>query len=527
MALNLNIPTFLEHPTFIAETRPQKIYQLLQELNTEDQFDIAIHLHNELETLNRQKVSPNQRIQALDCYRSLIINTTNALATNYTNSTLPLEDKAKSAALACGALWLELGYGYKLILIDLQNQLIKLGTDKSSALAIQRAMHAISQYALVHYQTYQSPPNHIWSDLHQLYFCAAKLGVIHTIIQNDLSQIQTKNYAYLLTSIEDTYKHTLLMSLAQPHHLIQQDISAITNYLAHHVSAARITAIEPLENSSGAFIINLISDAPPTPYNKQKAAPDPDSELLLHTIDLIRDIHEDLNKLENRTIPANGSISPDANPNDYIELLAYLITNWGISPKRFFNRSAKNGDIDIVAGIDDIHNIINTTQVVTTISNSQPNVSNSLPSRWKILNISATGISIRRYHTAEKNIKVGGLIALRGKNESQWSIGFIRWANCGTRDRLDIGVQLISPYADTATAQTFQHGSNSNILVMPEMTAVKQAATIIAPRGTYINGRQLAFTCNQKTEQVVLNKLIERTHDVERIQFDIINMNAG
>ncbi len=524
MALNLNIPALQEHPVFIAETRPQRIHQLLQEINSQDPADIATHLHNELETLNRQKVSPNQRTLALDCYRSLIINVTAALAADYINTTLPLEDKAKSAATACESLWLELSYGYKLVLIDLQNQLIKLHTDKNSALAIQRAMQAIAEYTLVHYQTYLTPPSHIWSDLHQLYFCAAKLGILHTNIPADPAPTHAKTYTHLLTSIEDTYKHTLLISLAQPHHLIQQDISAIADYLAHHIQAARVTAIEPLENSSGAFIINLTSDVPPTPYGKLKSEPNPDSELLLHTIDLIRGIHEDLSNLQNRSIPANGSINADANHNDYIELLSYLITNWGISPKRKFSRSAKNGDIDIVAGIEDIHNIITATQITNTTNNNPAAQAYQVtPSHWKILNISATGVSIRRYHTAEKNIKVGGLIALKGKSEQQWSIGLVKWANCGTRDRLDIGVQLIAPYADSAIAQTFQHGSNSKILKLPEITAVNQAATIIAPRGTYIHGRQLTFTCNKKTVQVLLNRLIERTHEIERIQFDIMN----
>jgi len=525
MALNLNIPVLQEHPVFIAETRPQKILQLLQEINSQDPADIATHLHNELETLNRQKVSHSQRAQALDCYRNLIINVAAALSADYINATLPLEDKAKSAAIACEALWLELGYGYKLVLIDLQNQLIKLRTDKSSALAIQRAMHAIAEYTLVHYQTYLTPPSHAWSDLHQLYFCAAKLGVLYTNIPADPTPTQAKTYTRLLTSIEDTYKHTLLVSLAQPHHLIQQDISAIADYLAHHIQSARVTAIEPLENSSGAFIINLTSDAPPIPYGKLKSEPNPDSELLLHTIDLIRGIHEDLSKLQNRSTPANGSIDADANHNDYIELLSYLITNWGIAPKRVFNRSAKNGDIDIVAGIEDIHNIITASQATNTANNSNPvaQAYQVTPSHWKILNISATGISIRRYHTAQKNIKVGGLIALKAKNEQQWSIGLVKWANCGTRDRLDIGVQLIAPYADSAIAQTFQHSSNNKILILPEISAMNQAATIIAPRGTHIHGRQLTFTYKQKTVQVSLNRLVERTHEVERIQFNLMN----
>ena len=519
MALNLNIPALSEHPVFIAETRPQKIHQLLEELNSQNPVDIATHLHNELETLNRQKISPSQRAQALDCYRNLIINITSILADDYIDDTLPLEDKAKTAALVCESLWLELGYGYKLILIDLQNQLIKLRTEKSSALAIQCAMHAIAQYATVHYQTYRTPPNHVWSDLHQLYFCAAKLSLLHIPTQEEPSKSQIKNYAQLLTSIEDIYKHTLLLSLVQPHHLRQRDINTIADYLAHHISATRITAIEHLENNSGAFIINLTSDAPPILYSKLKVAPNPDSDVLLHTIDLIRNVHEELSGLQNGTTPANGSISPDANHNDYIELLTYLITNWGIPPKRVFNRSTKNEDIEVVADIDNIHNIIAATQGrnLTQHSNS------TTPSHWKILNISATGLSIRRHHTAEKNIKVGGLIALRGKGESQWSIGIIKWANCGTRDRLDIGIQLIAPYAEIGIAQTLPHGSNINILLLPEIAAVKQAPSIIAPRGTYINGRQLLYTDNKKNVRVILNKLLQRTHDIERIQFNIVH----
>ena len=58
-----------------------------------------------------------------------------------------MHDKARLAADAAELPWLELGYGYKLALIDLQNQLIKLGSDKSSAHAVQRAMHAAAEHA--------------------------------------------------------------------------------------------------------------------------------------------------------------------------------------------------------------------------------------------------------------------------------------------------------------------------------------------------------------------------------------------
>lgn len=527
MALNLNIPVLQDNPVFIAETRPQKIQQSLMDLKAENPADIAIHIHAELETLNHQKISPSLRLQALDSYRPFVISIAQALAEDYIHSTLPFQDKAKVAAIATESLWLELGYGYKLALIDLQNQLIKLGTDKSSAHAIHHAIHAISEHAIVLYQTYLIPPNDIWSDLHQLYFCAVQLGIQN--VETGVEKYEALTSAPVLTTIEDAYKHVLLMSLAEPQQLIQQEIKLISAYLTHHIKHALISAVVPLENPSGAFVISLSSDNPPVPYNKQKSAPNPDSDILLQTIDLVFIIHQDLKDLQNRQLPKNGSIPANVNHNDYIELLTHLIKNWGISPKRIFNRSPKNGDIELVTGIAAIHRVSNAIPPTPDATNNQLiaelntlNITQTMPSRWKILNISATGMSIRRHHTAEKNISVGALISIKTKNEPHWSIGFVRWANCGTRDRLDIGVQLIAPQAHGAIARIQHHNNDELILLLPEITAVKQAATIVAPRGTYDPARQLTVTYHNSTKQVILTKLVERTHFVERMQYSII-----
>lgn len=494
---------------FIAETRPQKIEQLITELGNDSPDALAAHLHEELETLNRQKVSPNLRLQALETYRPYLINAAQSLAEAYMQATLPLQEKAKSAATINESLWLELGYGYKLALIDLQNQLIKLGTDKSSALAIHRAVHAVSEYALVHYQTYVIPPSHIWSDLHQLYFCAVQLDIHHNPIESDKNKLNDG----LLNTIENAYKHALLMSLAEPQQLTQHEIRLINDYLAHHIKHTLIGAIAPLENTTGAFIISLNSDSPPVQLSKQKNIPNPVSDVLLQTLDLIFAIHQDLKALQNHQLPKNNSIPAEANRNSYIQLLTHLIKNWGISPKRIFNRSLKNGDIELVTGISALHHICSDTNNPATTETT---------SRWKILNISPTGMAIRRHHTAEKNISVGALIGIRTNNESRWDLGFVRWANCGTRDRLDIGVELIAAEASGAIAHAEGDARNEQILLLPEIIAAKQAATIIAPIGTYQPARQLSIHCNNKAMPVMLTKLVEQTHLIERIQYSTL-----
>lgn len=533
MALTLNIPEVKDNPIIIAETRPQKISKSLEIRHSENRLDIAAYLHSELEILNRQKVSASTRVQTLDTYRPLLISTAQALADDYSNATLPLHDKAMLAATAAESLWLELGYGYKLVLIDLQNQLIKIGTDKSSAHAIQRAMHAVAEHALVCYQTYISPPSHIWGDLHQLYFCAVQLGIQNISIQNAnmvAEKIDQNSATSLVSSIENTYKHALLMSLADPQHLTQKDIRLIAEYLAYHVKNAQITAVDPLESISGTFIISLKSNDPPTAYSKQKGVPDPSADILLQTMNLVRAIHQDLSALQNAQLPKDGSIPVDANHNDYIDLLTYLIKHWGMTAKRIFNRSPRDGGVELVSGIFAIHNAsdnedsaINATNMHDSVEISTANVPQTTLSRWKILNISATGMSIRRHPTAEKNIRIGSLLGIKAKGEQHWALGVVRWANCGIRERLDIGVQLIAPQAQSAIALINGMKHDEMVLLLPQITAVNQVASLIAPIGTYQPARQVTLTRNNESTHVMLTKLIERSNHFERMQYSVIS----
>jgi cyclic-di-GMP-binding protein len=524
MALNLNIPALKDNPIIIAETRPQKIGQSLLDHIAKNPLDIASHLHSELEILNRQKISPTNRVQALDAYRPLLISTVQALSEDYSNAALPLHDKAKLAAAAAESLWLELGYGYKLVLVDLQNQLIKLGTDKSSANAIQRAMHAVAEHALTYYQTYSTPPEHIWSDLHQLYFCAIKLGIQNVKVDEEKAVVGST--ATIANTIENTYKHALLMSLADPQHLTQKNMRLAAEYLAFHVENAKISIVAPLEITTSCFIVNLSSNKPPVPYSKQKVAPNPDSDILLQTLDLVIGIHQDLNSLQNNQLPKDGGVPANANRDEYIDLLTYLIKHWGVTQKRIFNRTKSEGEIEIVTGIPAIHYFSSTNVEHTANANIgklQHSENMPEPSRWHVINISAIGMSVRRHATAEKNIRIGGLLGFKTKNEQHWSIGLVRWAACGSRDRLDIGVQLIAPRAQSAIAHIDKTGREEMVLLLPELVAVKQLATVIARVGTYQPARQLSITYNNSTHVIMLTKIVERSHHFERIQYSVIN----
>lgn len=515
MAIKLNIPVLEDNPILIAETRPKKIEQSLTDIATKGMEELASYLHDELENLNRQKVSANARLQALECYRPFLTDAARTLARYYINSTLPLHDHAKSAAEMASSLWLELGYGYKLVLIDLQNQLIKLGTDKSSTLAIYGAIHAISEHTLLHYQTYVTPPPHIWSDLHQLYFCAVQLGVHN----DDVDAPHTP----ALTTISNVYKHALLMSLCGSQQLNQHDIQSAYEYLMHYIELTSITAVKPLEKKSGIFVVSLNADKPPRPFSKHKIKPNPITDILLITIKLVSAIHQDLKDLQHSRLPENGSIPPTADRYDHIELLTHLIRNWGVAPKRIYHRALKNNNINLIVGLHAIHQFFSGTTDAADKQITAPNADEPPRSHWQTLNVSPNGMAIRRLHTTERNISIGALLAIKEANEAHWSIGLVRWANCGAMDRLNIGVQLIAPQAQSASTHLEQAVHNLPLLLLPEIATTKQEATLVAPRGTYKPLLQLTVSCNGKTLQVLLTKLMEYTQTVERMQYTILS----
>lgn len=523
MALNLNTPTLEDKPSMKAETRPEHISRSLEALHAENTLDIAYYLLRELEILNRQKVSTNKRLQALDTYSPLLIRTAQALAEVYTNAYLPLHDRAKLAANAAELLWLELGYGYKLALIDLQNQLIKLGTEKNSARSIQQAIYAVSEQAMVCYQTYVAPPEQIWSDLHQLYICATQLDLQNFSQNLNVENVPVGAAANPNISIENNYKIALLISLADTKHLAQRDIRLIADYLTHHVERAVITNAMPEAISNSTFLISLESNKQPAIYHSQKGNLDSTSNILLHTIDLIRAIHDDLSLLQNKQLPSSGSIPSNTKRDDYIRLLTYLIKHWGVTPTRFYHRSSKNGDIELVSGIFAIHKVSSDIIKVTSKQEGVHKIQQTMPSHWQILNISATGMSVKSHPTVKKNIQIGSLLGIRVKSEPAWSLGVVRWVSCGNHEKLEIGVELISPNAECAIAVINDMEQDEMVLLLPAILATKQFASLVAPIGTYKPARSLTLLNNNESEHVILTKLIERSGHFERMQYSVIS----
>jgi len=527
MALILTVPALEDQPLITAETRPQKISQFISSLTATNSLDAAHAVLEEMQILNRQKVAADTRVKALEIYRLAIIDIADILISHYSNTALPLSQSAKDHAAAAEALWLELGYGYKLALIDQQNKLFSLGSSRSTALALQRAIEALSKLAMVYYQTYFTPPPSLWSDLHQLYLYAVQQSL------QDI-QIELNGNSKKTSSITLTYKQILLMSLADPQHLAPADIQLVANYIAHHAQHSQLQDLGVLENMAGIFLIRLDSDRPPIPYVKNAEETDGSSDILLITVDLARLVHKHLRMLQAGDAPKNSGLPSNASDPRYEDMLAYLLKHWGVSPKRIYNRSRKTDSVDLGIGFAAAHYFISGAQHYAqpqqaSESNTLPTENkpaakpqNFKPTRWQVLNISAGGMALRKLPNMDCEIRVGELLSIKTATASHWSVGALRWASHDDKKQLSVGAQLIAPSAQAIGLRLPNQPVFGPALMLPEQPKLKQAQSIIASSGTYGPARILELHEGDKIVRIMLVRLVERTASFEHFHFSRI-----
>lgn len=517
MALILTVPALDDQPLIIAETRPQKIAQFISSLPATNSLEAARSLLDEMQILNRQKVAADTRVKALEIYRLAIIDITAILADQYSNTTLPLPPQVKDHVTAAEALWLELGYGYKLALTDQQNKLFSLGSNRSMALPLQRAIEALSRLAMVYYQTYFTPPPSLWSDLHQIYLYAVQQSLQEIEIELNSNSKKT-------TSITLTYKQALLMSLADPQHIAPGGMRLIADYITHHAQHTQLQDLAALENPAGIFLVRLNSDKPPIPYVKNDEETNGSSDILLITMDLVRLVHKHLQLLQAGNLPKNSGLPADTDPR-YEDMLTYLIKHWGASPKRIYKRSRKTDSIELAIGFSAVHYFINDAKPYP--QSSQPASAaksghgqhNLKPTRWQVLNISAGGMALRKLPNVESGIRVGELLGVKLPSASHWSVAVLRWANHDDKKQLTVGAQLVAPAAKPVAVRIPNQSQFSHALLLAENPKLKQAASLIAVSGTYGPARVLELDENGGISRVMAVRLIERTASFEHFQF--------
>lgn len=518
MPISLKLPSLDNNPILLAETRAHKINEFIQNLPFGDPIRAATDLIEELQIINSQKVAFTNRLNALELYRPAAIQIYQDLIPHFSHANLPISKNEQAFASAAEQLWQELAFGYKFALVDLQNKILNLNSSKITALVTQRAIHACKEIALIHHLTYASTPIALWGELHQLYYCALQQSAENLPVAEHYTSVNA-------SSVNLVYTQVLLLNLANPQHLANQDIIKVDAYLGNIAHQAELRPLGFIENPTGVFLVSLNGNKPPTAFVKNKAIPDGSTDILLVTVNLARQIHQHIKLLQEDIVPDDGSMPNNAIESHFEDLLAHLIKQYGKTPQRLFSRSKKSDGVELSIGINTTHHLISGT--ASPFSN-RPGISglgfNSTykPSRWQILNVSAGGYALRKFNSSQATAQIGDVVAMKDNSTKTWELAVLRWANVNELKQLDVGLQLISPSASAVSVRADNSALESEALLLPELPALKQPASIIISVGLCKVGSTLELHHNNTLSHVQTTKLMERTASFERFQYSLI-----
>jgi hypothetical protein len=511
--LSLKLPSLDDNPILLAETRPNKINEFVQKLPFGDPITAATDLIDELQILNSQKVAFSNRLNALEQYRPSAIQIYQDLIPHFSNASLPITKNEQAFADAAVQLWQEFAFGYKFALVDLQNKILNLSSSRSTAQVVQRAIHALKEIALVHHLCYRSPPATLWAELHQLYFCALQQSAEKLTVNEPLASNS-------VSSANLAYTQVLLMALADPQHLANSDILKTDAYLSILASQAELRALGLVDNTAGVFLVALDSDKPPTPFAKNKDVPDDATDILLITLKLARQIHQHIKSLQEGVVPNDGNLPVNALESHYEDLLTRLIKNFGKAPQRLFSRTKKSDGVELGIGLIATHNLIHDGG--NTFFNANNAAGAIKPSRWQVLNVSAGGYALRKFNSSQASARIGDVVAMKNSKSTLWELAVLRWANMNDLNQLDVGLELISPSAIAITAKFENSTMEGEALLLPALSGLKQAASIITARGFCKLGDTLHLNTDDKPRKIVVQNLVERTARFERFQYNLI-----
>jgi len=539
MSITLSVPNLAGRVLTEVETKPAKVEQWLAELPLLNVADTARRLYSTLSIYNRMAIEDRDRFALLELYRYPIQQVIRELRKQYVGQPMPLSDKHRGVAEQNRQFAAEMAFGYKrLVMHALDDTAADKLSQQELAIAISRAITYLTEVLVGSYQVYAPHPPEVWREIHALYRAATALELNEHNVDDPL------NAGSRNTSVVDIYKHAILLGIADPYHLPPRVVDRIHEYLLRWAHRARLLAAPDNYDPTCQFLIDQEADRPAMPPGEM--IDDPNRSLaLLNTIDLTRTLHEQLTAAKFDQAPELEGVDNRLSDDVGQDTLNRLVQAWGVHPKRQFRRSAPNTAkvIEIVIGVERINYFLNGKQRFQVSSsfvgpmpkrtwlgkgNSKPPVTTSTDDseimEWELCDESAGGYALRRNGAMATRVGVGDLVATRvAGSEQSWEVSVVRWVKSNNPSNVQIGLQRLAPRAEPVAIKVMHDDKHESefimALLLPEIRALKQAETLVAPRGVFKRERVIYLDDGYRLFPTIASRLVEITSAFERFRF--------
>lgn len=536
------------------DLRPGAVNAWIKDLPLASIGETARRLFGALTQTNRTRITPAERFRFIEQLREPVDYVLKGMEKHYVGVSLPLPEKNARIALLSKSMLMELVIGYKLILTEGLNSDDARLNRHQTTLCLYRALSYLDLLLLNTYQTYMLVPPAIWREIHMTFQRAENLGAEDSPIdKSDTAQ-----------TISTAYRQALLLALANPYSIGQKDLAALFGLLERWSANCRLRRMAGSGPGDRTLTVDLDGASPPS-ANPHASNGQADIRILetRELTGLIKTQHGE--QTEDRpAIPLAGDI------------LDRIVAAWEGKAKRGFSRSSKTDDVRITIGLSAIHEFLSnpvgappghhfeepdvthdrasfSAQRVASVSH------NDMPDVWdlhkrpheikvetrlsaekpmhqsfsfRIIDESAGGYCLSQISTEPPpQIRVGDLVMIfqnPGVPGAETGLGIIRWIKNSKSLGFRIGVELVAPAA--TPVETALYGGARELrssflraLMLPELTVIRQAATLLTPT-IYRSGTHLLLSMPAVRQHVKLTRRIEHTNCFSRFEFEVLKM---
>lgn len=516
-------------------------------------------LYDRLMAANRLPLGPAERLRLLEQVQAPAASLADAIEAGVIGRGLPLTPKGLRLADQALELLSELATGYKIVVADVLSARSRRER-RLLAGAIHRATLQLGRILLSGYKTYSPPPRGAWRQLHRLYHLATRAR---------LSRLRVREPAPgLPTTIDDVYKHALVLALSDPYRLRRAEAEVAYGALARWAPRVGLSSAPPAGRRSGLFQCRLDMDAPPALCAASTEAGE--------AYRILVDLAEPAARLRRVIAQGTGPGSPALGH----DLSRRLLRSWEQRNSRAFPRAPKCMMVRIALGLSTAHALIARAEnpsgpprgpmgpLLTKLMPTEfpgtelslvpeheytehwwrgrpedlpsvwsgypqqpsppqpagPRTARAIPHTSKTLDVSAGGYCFLWAEGTPLPAQVGELIAVReAERPGSWSVGVVRWMQYIKGEGLRLGVQTLAPGAVAVCSQGRQPRAPDqetvNCLQLPGTHALQQPPTLLTPANRFAVGDTLMLEECGEARRVKLTKQLENTGDFARFQF--------
>ena len=253
----LVIPEQRNDPQLLASFTEAALQQWVAELPTANP-GLATRLFQDLlaELIALEMTTAN-RLAALELLRQSLLTIEDYLRSRLIKSGFPKSEVEKKIFALIVLIEKQFTIGYWIVVKDLTRREVGWLQGKNTILSMQRTIKGLSSIVISHYMMSYPVPDWIWFDLHSLYKLAVKLGKQSTRLADQAGMFSKSS------SIEDSYKQILLLSLAFPAGLMQREFQLVYEFIE---KISDLVSIEkkPVAEQQTQCIVLMDEDLPPS-----------------------------------------------------------------------------------------------------------------------------------------------------------------------------------------------------------------------------------------------------------------------